>query len=212
VIVTRIHVARHGETDWNREGRYQGRLDRSRLTQRGVLQARALAEALRASGARRVISSPLARCVQTAAPVAELLGVAVETDPLLAEIGHGTWEGRLRDEIARSDPQRMAAWRTAPAEVTFEGGESLRAVAARWNAFVLGLGSAQSAVIVTHDVLLRLAILAAGNRPLSQLWEPRVVNGGFALFRVDARGWHLEEECHAAHLGDLAVDPSAQAL
>jgi probable phosphoglycerate mutase len=209
-VSARIWIARHGETDWNRDGRYQGQLE-STLTERGRAQAAALATALRESGARRVISSPLSRCVQTAQPVADALGVALETSPLLIEIAHGTWEGRLREEVEREDPEQFAAWRSAPESVHFAGGERLSDVAQRWNAFASSLVEMPT-IVVTHDVLVRLAILIAQQRPLAQLWSPRVVNGGFATCEIAGGEWTLIDECSDAHLGALVADTSGQAL
>jgi broad specificity phosphatase PhoE len=207
----RVYVARHGETDWNHAGRYQGQLE-STLTDLGRLQALALANAVAESGARRVIASPLRRCVETARPIAERLGARVETDDRLLEIAHGTWEGRLRDEIERADAVRMRAWRNAPDTVTFEGGESLADVDHRWRAFAGALAGENHAVVVTHDVLVRLAILAATRRATGELWLPRVRNGGYALFDNDRGAWTLLEECHDAHLDGLLADTSRQAL
>ncbi|MGA7746801.1 MAG: histidine phosphatase family protein [Candidatus Aquilonibacter sp.] len=203
-----IYIARHGETDWNREGRYQGQRE-SQLTDTGVAQARALAVALSQREIRRVVSSPLARCVETARPLAERLGISVETDPDLIEIAHGTWEGRLRASIEREDPQAMRLWREHPERVQFEGGESLAQVDARWRAFMERTEG--GIAIVTHDVIVRLAILAAKGAPLSQLWKPRVVNGGYAEFR-GGDTWELVEECVADHLDGLVVDTASQAL
>ncbi len=206
------YVARHGETDWNREGRYQGQLE-STLTQLGRTQAAALASALAKSGARRVISSPLARCVQTALPVAAALGVDVETDARLLEIAHGTWEGRLRVEIERADAGRMRAWMHEPASVRFEGGESLDDVAARWLAFTSSLaGKNEDVVIVTHDVLVRIAVLLASGRPLTRLWEPRVQNGGYACLSVCSPRWEAVDECRDEHLEGIRADTARQAL
>lgn len=206
-----VYLARHGETDWNRAGRYQGQRE-SHLTPLGESQAQALAGALAASGATRVVSSPLQRCVQTAAPIARRLSVAVETDVRLLEIAHGRWEGRLRDEVERDDAARMEAWRHRPQTVTFEEGESLAAVDARWRGFADELPGNNDVVVVTHDVVVRLAILDAENRPLSELWKPRVENGGYALFEVRDGRWVLLEECRAEHLGALIADTSGQAL
>jgi phosphoserine phosphatase len=210
--VSLAYVARHGETDWNREGRYQGQLE-STLTQLGRSQAEALASALAGSGARRVISSPLARCVQTALPVAAALGVGVETDARLLEIAHGTWEGRLRAEIERTDAARLRAWMDEPASVRFEGGESLDDVAARWLAFTSSLGGKnEDVVIVTHDVLVRIAVLLASDRPLTRLWEPRVQNGGYASLSVASERWEVVDECRDEHLDGIRADTTRQAL
>jgi broad specificity phosphatase PhoE len=209
--VARLYVARHGETEWNYEGRYQGRRE-SQLSALGQRQAGALAEALAESGSRRVISSPLSRCVDTAAEVARRLGVDLETDERLLEIAHGTWEGQLRDEIERSDSARMAAWRSAPDTVAFDGGESLADVDARWRAFAASLDGKNDVVVVTHDVLIRLAILAATNRPQAEFWQPRVRNGGYAVFERSGDDWQLAGECCDQHLAGMLADTSRQAL
>lgn len=205
-----IYVARHGETDWNREGRYQGQRE-SALTPTGVAQGRALAAALAKERVTRVIASPLARCVDTARPLAQAWNVPLEIDPALIEIAHGSWEGRLRAEIEREDPQTMRLWREHPQLVQFEGGESLHDVEHRWRAFVERLVNADGVAIVTHDVIVRLAILGATQRPLAQLWDAQVRNGGYARF-AGGGSWELLDACVDAHLGELAVDTTAQAL
>ena len=203
------YVARHGETDWNREGRYQGRRE-SRLTQTGLAQAIALADALADAPIRRIVSSPLGRCVATAAPLAERLGIPVETDPLLLEIAHGAWEGRLREDLRREDAERMRQWKQAPEIVSFIDGETVAQVDARWRAFMGELGEADGVFIMTHDVLVRLAINDALGKPIADLWVPQVVNGGYAAFRGGG-SWELLGY-FTEHLGNLKVDTAHQAL
>jgi broad specificity phosphatase PhoE len=206
-----VYVVRHAETDANREGRYQGRRD-SPLSTLGHRQAAALAERLARSHVACVISSPLGRCVETALPVAERLGVALEQDARLIEIAHGTWEGRLRVEVEREDAARMHAWRTEPQAVRFEGGESLDDVDARWRSFAASCPIDADAIVVTHDILVRLAILAATNRSLARLWEPHAENAGYAVFEINDARWQLMRECCTAHLTGLRADISHQAL
>ncbi|HTU83428.1 MAG TPA: histidine phosphatase family protein [Candidatus Acidoferrales bacterium] len=207
-----VYVARHGETDWNGAGRYQGRRE-SQLTALGRQQAMALAEELAPRDLERVVASPLSRCRQTAAVVAERAGVVLETDGRLVEIAHGSWEGRLREEIERSDAARMRAWRESPQTVAFPGGESLQDVLGRWCEFARGLEVRRSVAVVTHDVLVRIAILWAGRRPISELWQPRVHNGGYAVFEPEGDPWRLVRECCESHLGaGLLADTSRQAL
>jgi phosphoserine phosphatase len=206
-----VYVVRHAESEANREGRYQGRRD-SPLSALGRRQAIVLAEALAGSRAARVISSPLQRCVETARPVAERLGVALEQDARLIEIAHGTWEGRLRAAVEREDAARMSAWRTAPQAVKFDGGESLADVDERWHSFGASLANGGDAVVVTHDVLVRLAILAATGRPLARLWVPQAENGAYAIFEIKGARWRLVRECCRAHLTGLRADIGRQAL
>jgi probable phosphoglycerate mutase len=206
-----VFVARHGETDWNRAGRYQGQRE-SILTETGFAQAGALARALADRPIDRVFSSPLARCFETARPLARLRGCEVEVDERLVEIAHGTWEGRLRGEIEADDSETLRAWRERPETVRFSGGEALSDVAARWESFVADLAPGGEVAIVTHDVVVRLAILHAAGEPLSRLWSPRVVNGGYATFEVRDGRWYPLSDCVDAHLEGLRVDVSRQAL
>ena len=207
----RVYVARHGETTWNLAGRYQGRLE-SELTSLGTQQARALADAMTAARVGLVVSSPLGRCTATAQPTAERLGLRVETDDRLIEIAHGSWEGRLRDEIAANDPERYRAWREDPAHVAFEGGETIGKVLTRWRDFAAAFRPDTPALVVTHDAVVRVALVAATGRDLASFWSGRVENGAYAEFDVDASGWTLLEENVTAHLGALRVSIEGQAL
>jgi phosphoserine phosphatase len=208
-----LYVARHGETDWNREGRYQGQLE-SQLTSVGLAQARALARALGTHPIGRVISSPLKRCTDTARPLARLRGVETETEHRLIEIAHGKWEGRLRSEIAADDARTMRDWRASPQRVRFAGGESLADVRARFRDWLQSVRDLEAAGIaaITHDVLVRLAILEARGLPSADLWHVRVVNGGYARFDVSGEHFVLLDECIDAHLQGLIVDTADQAL
>ncbi len=213
-----IWLARHGETTWNVAGRYQGRLE-STLTPLGERQAAALAAFFAACRERgealpaRVVSSPLGRCRATAAPSAALLGLAVETDARLIEIGHGTWEGRYRDEIARDDADRYRTWRTAPERVVFEGGESLPQVLERWREFAAELARDQRpALVVTHDAVVRCALVDLLGRPLAAFWDVAVENGAFALIARSRTGLEVLRECDARHLGRLRAEVTQQAL
>jgi len=206
-----VYVARHGESTWNREGRYQGQCD-APLSDTGRTQAELLARALSPRPIARVIASPLVRCIESARPLAEGLRIDIETDDRLLEIAHGVWEGRLREDIEREDAATMRAWREAPECVHFEGGESLGDVLARWASFAATLEGSHDIAICTHDVLVRLAILHATGRPLSEFWAPRVLNGAFARFHVEGGDWRLLDECQDKHLAGFAVDTARQAL
>jgi broad specificity phosphatase PhoE len=206
-----VYLARHGETNFNEEGRYQGQRE-SDLTPRGRLQAERLAHALQGLGVQRVISSPLGRCVESAKPLATRLKLPVEISADLIEIAHGTWEGRLRTEIEEHDPQMMSAWRGQPETVVFDGGESLAMVNARWNHFLGSLHGDMTTVVVTHDVVVRVALLASDDRPLARFWEPVVKNGAYAWLVKEGANVRVLNECVDAHLGDAAADISAQAL
>ena len=108
----RVLLARHGETPWNAEGRYQGQTDIP-LSLIGEEQARKLGARLAAVTITRAVASPLARARRTAelalgADRKSMLGI----DAGLSEIHHGTWEGKLAHEIAAEDGPRFAPHRS----------------------------------------------------------------------------------------------------
>lgn len=213
-----IYLARHGETTWNKIGRYQGRQE-STLSELGERQGVALAAYFASRLAAdlpipaRIISSPLRRCTATARYVAARLGRVLETDDRLIEIHHGTWEGRMRDELAANDPQRYHTWRNDPANVAFEGGETLAAVDVRWRDFAASLvGIKEDILLLSHDAVLRIAILAAKNAPLDRFWNVKAENGAFARFSPDRPQWTLIDECITEHLAGARASIAGQAL
>jgi 2,3-bisphosphoglycerate-dependent phosphoglycerate mutase len=119
VTATTIVLVRHGETDWNRDGRVQGHSD-TPLNETGLLQAAELADVLRADGFSAVYSSDLARARSTAAPVADRYSLEVTPHSGLRERHFGTWEG-LRDvEIAERFPTAVADGRWGDGETSEE--------------------------------------------------------------------------------------------
>jgi broad specificity phosphatase PhoE len=107
--VTRILLARHGETDWNRIGRWQGHADPP-LNEAGRSQAAELAERLAGDGIAAVYSSDLQRASETARVVAARLGLDVVEDPGLREIDVGSWSGLTRAEVEQRFPEGYARW------------------------------------------------------------------------------------------------------
>lgn len=150
--VPRLILWRHGRTEWNATGRFQGQLD-APLDEEGRRQAARAAPHLVASGlAHReavVVSSDLSRAADTAAALAGLLGVPVRPDPRLREHGMGSWEGLTRDEVAERYPDQYADW-LAGRPVRGRGGEAPAAVAERALAALVELPAAEVAVVVTH--------------------------------------------------------------
>jgi probable phosphoglycerate mutase len=170
----RILLARHGETAWNAEGRYQGQEDIA-LSPVGEEQARALGERLRDVRIDRAVASPLKRALRTAElAVGEARLGLLTTDPGLMEIAHGEWEGLLASEIRARDGERLHAWRHAPHEVLMPQGESLQHVLDRaWPALrhaTDGLRDDDTLLVVAHDAVNRVLLCRILGIPLSKLW------------------------------------------
>ena len=173
----RILLARHGETPWNAEGRYQGQTDIP-LSPVGLAQATALGERLKGVRIARAVASPLARAQDTArlalgAGREHLLGV----DADLQEIAHGEWEGLLAGEIHDKDPARLRAWREEPDTVLMPGGESLRMLLERgWRGLARaaeGLGADDTLLVMAHDAVNRVILCKVLGLPLGKLWSFR---------------------------------------
>jgi len=173
----KILLARHGETAWNAEGRYQGQEDIP-LSEVGEAQARSLGERLRHVHIDRAVASPLKRALRTAelALGDERLG-KLTTDAGLMEIAHGTWEGLLAAEIRDRDPDRLHAWRHAPHEVLMPEGESLQQVIDRaWPALARAtedLADDGTLLVVAHDAVNRVLLCRILGIPLAKLWTFR---------------------------------------
>ena len=175
----RVLLARHGETPWNAEGRYQGQIDIP-LSPTGEGQARALGARLADVRIDRAIASPLTRARTTAEfALGDARKAQLGTDAGLLEIAHGEWEGLLASEIRERDPERLLAWREAPESVQMPGagGESLQDVLDRaWPAFeraLEGLGDDQTLLLVAHDAVNRVLLCRVLGIPLSRLWSFR---------------------------------------
>jgi alpha-ribazole phosphatase len=125
-----IAFVRHGQTAANEAGRLQGRIDPD-LTELGRVQAARLGDHFATQPVTRVIASPLRRAIETATPIADAHGLAVEADPRLVELDYGEWDARGLSDV---DSDEWARWRADPT-FTPPGGESLVDVGARVQSF-----------------------------------------------------------------------------
>lgn len=162
--MTTIHLARHGETDWNRELRWQGHCDPP-LNAIGREQARGLAESLRTTHITAVYASDLRRASETAEIVAARLALPVRLDPALREIDAGSWAGHTLAELAARYPEAVARWQKT-GERAWEGGESHAEMAARVVGAIRSIAAGhdgEDVLVVSHGGPMRaLKTLAAG--------------------------------------------------
>ncbi len=200
----RIFLVRHGETDWNREGRFQGQMDIP-MNRTGLGQARAVAETLKDVSLDRIVASPLARTRETARPLEELTGLPVEMNGGLVEISHGLWEGRTAGEVEAEWPGMLAAWHGHPELVTMPGGESLADVQKRaWPAFLRTVEEeGESVVVVSHDAVLKVILCRIFDSPLSSFWRFQLANGSITLLELGRNGWRVPLVGEAGHLGSV---------
>ena len=158
--MTTLLLARHGETDWNRDGRFQGHADPP-LNDRGRRQAHALAELLADEPLEAIYSSDLLRAQETAQIVAMQRGMDVILDPQLRERDVGEWSGLTRAEIDERFPNQIQAWREGRAVV----GETREALNERVVEAAHRISRAHPegvVLVVSHGGALRMLRHAAG--------------------------------------------------
>jgi broad specificity phosphatase PhoE len=168
----RILLARHGETVFNVEGRWQGQSD-SPLSERGRAQARELARALASEPIAAVYSSDLGRSADTAAQVAAVHHLHVITDVRLREIDVGPWSGKHRTEIEAEFPGSLQAWATTPAQYTVPGGETIAAAQTRARAFFadrMPSHAGETVAVISHGALCQVILVDAMGRTVHDLW------------------------------------------
>ena len=194
--VSTILLARHGESDWNRDGRWQGHADRP-LTSKGRRQAVALADQLDGVELAAVYASDLVRAAETARTVAQRRGLPVTSHTDLREVDVGSWTGLDRATIKARYPDGLARWRAG--ETGWENGESYIRMASRVLACIARIGAAhphESVLVVAHGGPIRavrahaLAIDLASHRqsvPVQENGElsaVHVVNGAFTPGKI----------------------------
>jgi alpha-ribazole phosphatase/probable phosphoglycerate mutase len=210
-IPARIFFVRHGETDWNREFRFQGRTDIS-LNENGRSQARKAGLRLSRVIPGRVFSSPLLRAWGTAEAIMEANAsdVPIETMDDLREISFGEWEGLAYSEIIERHASDYSAWSETPFTSAPTGGESFQSVALRAGRAAEAVKSAAARggeiLVVAHGVVLRVLVATlTGASDLKLIWSARLDNcsvsaldlsGGRSslVFLNDANHLRLDDE------------------
>jgi 2,3-bisphosphoglycerate-dependent phosphoglycerate mutase len=207
--MTELILLRHGETDWNRELRFQGHVDVA-LNAIGQEQARRLARRLARETAHRLYASDLLRARQTAHPVALQLGLASVSDPALREQSFGRVDGMRVDEIKAQHPQAWEGWLKFQEDFSMPEGESTRQFHARVMDAVHRLVTAhpgQTLVIVTHGGVLDMIYRTARSLGLSGPRQSEIPNAGLNRVRVHEGGIDILAWADVKHLEDLPPQP-----
>lgn len=166
-----LYLVRHGETDWNREKRFQSRTDVP-LNETGLNQARMMRDELRRRGANFVAArcSPLSRAVETARIILEGTGLEAIVEPAFIELDFGSFEGRLESELRAQYGEEYDRWRASEYTQTPPGGgESIISGAERVRARLLELKQPAidgDVLIVAHQAVnmaMKVALSGAGD-------------------------------------------------
>lgn len=207
--MTLLTLVRHGETDWNRELRFQGHVDVS-LNAIGLEQAQRVALRLAVEPAHRVYSSDLLRARQTAQPVAQHLQLHSISEPALREQSFGAVDGMRVDDIKAQHPQAWEGWLRFHEDYCMPGGETTRAFHARVLDAVNRLVAkhrGETLVIVTHGGVLDMIYRTARSLGLSGPRQSDIPNAGLSRVRVRDTGIDILSWADIAHLAGLPPQP-----
>ena len=176
--MSRILLVRHGETAWNVEEVFRGRIDIP-LNERGLKQAELLGERLSGEDIIAVYSSPLRRALRTAEEVAKHHGLKVEVAEELVDLDYGEWQGLSHGTVREKYKELYEVWLKAPHLVRMPGGESLDDLRKRALGFVERVveryGDREGAVVlVSHRVVNKVLICALLGLDNSHFWKVKI--------------------------------------
>jgi broad specificity phosphatase PhoE len=184
----RLLLVRHGETEWNRQTRFQGQIDVP-LNDNGRKQAQLAAEFLKDIPIDFAVTSPMLRPKETAEIILkEHPQVQLALHAELSEISHGLWEGKLEAEIEQMYPGELGRWRDTPAEVQMPEGENLqqvwdRAIAA-WNEIVQTAATSsdgKTGLVVAHDATNKVILCQLMGLSIADFWTIKQGNGAVTV-------------------------------
>lgn len=211
---TELILIRHGETDWNRELRFQGHIDVP-LNDMGHEQARRLGLRMAREQAQHLVASDLMRCQQTAAPTSLQLSLAIHTDAGLREQHFGAVEGMRADEIQAQHPRAWEDWLKFQEHNAMPDGESARQFHTRIIGALSQVAKAhvgQTVLVFTHGGVLDMVWRTARGLGLNGPRQSEIPNAGFNRIRIadPSRPDDIEivEWADTRHLADLPPQPT----
>ncbi len=214
----RFLLVRHGETDWNRDKRFQGQIDVP-LNDNGRSQAQQAADYLQSVDIRYAVTSPLLRPKETAEIILQSHpDVQLELEDNLREISHGLWEGKLEAEIEADFPGELHRWQQTPAAVQMPEGENLQQVwersIAAWNT-ILATACDRPVpgitLVVAHDAVNKALLCYLLGLGPEHFWSFKQGNGAVSVIDYAGADSQPVLTCinSTAHLAGGVLDQTA---
>ena len=203
--MVRIILIRHGQTEWNQEERFRGRVDIP-LDEVGLRQAQATAERLAEYKVTAIYSSPLRRAYTTAEFVARRLNLPVTILDNLIDMSFGTWEGLSIKEAREQDGPLFDKWIKNPEGIRFPEGESIEDVRERAAAAlrdVISRHPDETVVLVSHRVICKLLLCEALNIDSSHFWQLAQDTSAINVLEVRDGGMVVTLLNDTCHLNEL---------
>ncbi len=204
----RVILVRHGETDWNEEGVFRGRID-VKLNQSGIQQAKIIGKKLSKVQVDAIYSSPLSRALKTAKIIASFHNLSVQVLNEFMDIDFGRWQGLTRGEVKKRYSDIYLTWQRHPQDVTIPGGESLNEVKER---VIHGLNEIlsrypkETIVVVSHGAVNKVLLCAVLGLDNSHFWKVKQDNGAINIFeyiKYGSKVFLFNDTCHLKSIQDV---------
>ena len=216
---SRIFLIRHGETNWNKEGRFQGQIDIP-LNENGKDQARKTFEYLRNVSFNKAFSSSMTRPYETAQIILQNnKDIKIKKIDSLVEISHGLWEGKLEKEIKEKWSSLLKNWHDKPEQVIMPEGESIKDVSERsieaFDKICLSQKDNDLTLLVAHDAVNKTLICNILGINYSKIWMIKQGNGGITvidLFNDPSKPPVVSALNITTHLGGILDSTASGAL
>ena len=202
--MTKVILARHGETEWNVEEIFRGRID-VELNEIGIKQAELLAEYLSDAKVEAVYSSPLKRALRTAERIANYHQLEIEIAPGLIDLDFGEWQGLPHQEARDKYKELYTEWIGCPGKVQMPAGESLNDVRERAIGVVYKIIAEYegTVVLVAHRVVNKVLICALLGLDNSHFWNIRQDTCGITTFTYENGRFILTRHNDISYLKSL---------
>ena len=200
----RLILVRHGQTEWNAGGRYQGQSNVA-LSDTGRKQARFLAERFPVRQLDAIYTSDLDRAKETAECVGKRLGLTVYQEKAFRELSFGDWEGLTYQEISSRWPEEAEKLFTAPDELVIPHGETFRDLQKRALDKIYSLYERhidQTVAVFAHGAINKTILAGLMHIPLHYLWSLRQDNTAVNILRLDDGYVMVELINSTSHLGE----------
>ena len=208
VLKTTIYMIRHGECAGNKENRIRGRMDFP-LNENGIIQAKALAAALKDKGITKVYTGPLKRASKTAEILCDVLDVPLEVSEGFNNISIGVWENRIKAELMAEEPDRWNTWLNRPEELVIEGGETIDMVRLRATEALKRIVSehaGETLAIVGHRGTLKPLLCGALGIVSPYYWRLHFDTASYSILTYDeVQGYCLVGLNYTEHLKGISI-------
>jgi len=181
------------------------------LNDQGFAEARRVGESLESEPVSFIYTSPLARAVQTAQPLADSTKTEIRNCDGFTDMNFGDWQGRKLEEIQAEEPETFGAWMESPQDCIIPNGETLaqvqrRALDSWWE--ITGKHPGETGMVVTHRVVCKLLILGLMGLGPEKFWNLRQDTANINLFAMESGTTvlhRINDTCHLATLSEGRV-------